>query len=65
MACFAEFISVTSLLFVCALAMAAPFFEGIIDRQRVVPHETIWAICTNVAAAKQSFHVMYRRAADM
>ena len=39
--------------------VAALFFKGIINRQRVVPHKTIRAVCPNMAAAKKSFYLMH------
>jgi hypothetical protein len=48
----------------CALtAAAAMFLKWIINRQRVVPHETALAICASVRAAKERFHIMHGCAA--
>src|SRR5512142_576310 len=39
----------------------APLLERIVNRQRVVPHETIRTLCTSMAAAKERFHIVYGR----
>ena len=38
--------------------VAASLLEWIINRQRIVPHETVRAICTSVAASKKSFYII-------
>lgn len=42
---------------------AALLFKRIINRQSVVPHKTISAICSSVGAAKERFHIVDARAA--
>jgi hypothetical protein len=44
------------------LTAAAPVLKWIVNRQRVIQHETIRAISATVAVAKKSFHIMHRRA---
>jgi hypothetical protein len=44
-------------------AVAAPVLEWIINRQRVIPHKTVRAICPTVAMAKESFDVTRGRTA--
>jgi len=41
--------------------VAAMLFERVINQKRVVPHKTIRAICANMAAAEESFHIAYCR----